>query len=134
MVTGAPLGIFRWRPAARDDRRPGWITLLTVNRRPILGAMEDEPDAGEAGEVFDHELTYVLQVRGHELEELSHEPPRSHPAMHLDPAGLPAGSRCTPGWLSPISAAVCAARFDGLGSGSPLEVAARSKTIDDGFG
>jgi len=35
--------------------------------------MEDEPKAAEAGEVFDHELTHVLQARGHELGELSQQ-------------------------------------------------------------
>lgn len=35
--------------------------------------MEDDPKAAEAGEVFDHELTHVLQVRGHELGELSQQ-------------------------------------------------------------
>jgi len=33
--------------------------------------MEGDPEAAKPGEVFDHELTHVLQVRGHELEELS---------------------------------------------------------------
>jgi hypothetical protein len=33
--------------------------------------MEGDPEAAEPGEAFDHELTHVLQARGHELEELS---------------------------------------------------------------
>jgi hypothetical protein len=39
----------------------------------ILGGVEGDPEAAEAGEAFDHELTDVLQARGHELEELSQQ-------------------------------------------------------------
>jgi hypothetical protein len=55
-LTGSALAA-RWRAA----------------RAVILGGMEGDPEAADADEVFDHELTNVLQARGQELEELSQQ-------------------------------------------------------------